>query len=206
MNLWVGFGIIFLTAATITGAIAAYHRKLDMMATTDKLTGLANRQVFDGAMAHLLKSRRRATRPFALLLCDIDHFKQVNDTLGHLRGDEVIRKVAETALGVLRDTDVVCRWGGEELIVLAHNCALDDACKLAESLRSTIADQAVFVPDDGTRVTVSVGVTTHAAGDSMDMLLARVDKALYRAKREGRNCVRVAYPTVATMPELVAAE
>ncbi|MEJ0017659.1 MAG: diguanylate cyclase [Acetobacteraceae bacterium] len=206
MNLWVGFGIIFLTAGTVAGAVAVYHRKLDVMATTDKLTGLANRQVFDARIAHLLRSRRRGFRPFALLLCDIDHFKQINDTLGHLRGDEVIRSVAEATMGVLRETDVVCRWGGEELIILAHNCEMEDAIELAEGLRATIADRALFTPDDGTRVTVSIGVTAYAAGDSMDMMLARVDKALYRAKREGRNCVRAAHETTPPASTLVPAE
>jgi len=156
-------------------------------------------------MAHMLKSRRRGTRPFALLLCDIDHFKDINDTLGHLRGDDVIRTIAATTRGALRDTDVVCRWGGEELIVLARNCELDDACTLAETMRSAIAMQILFKPDDGTRVTVSIGVTAYQAGDTVDAMLARVDTALYRAKREGRNCIRVAgvdpYPR-----ELVAAE
>jgi diguanylate cyclase (GGDEF)-like protein len=210
MNLWVGFGITLLTAVTIACAVAVYHRKLDVMATTDKLTGLANRQVFDSAMAHLLKSRRRNTRQFALLLCDIDHFKRINDTLGHLRGDDVIRAIATTTRRVLRDTDVVCRWGGEELIVLAHNCELEDACELAESLRSAVADQVLFTPDDGTRATISIGVTARRSDDTVDSLPARADAALYRAKREGRNCVRMAdEPTVhlsTTAPVLVAAE
>ena len=205
MNLWVGLGITLLTAATIAAAVTVYHRRLDMMATTDKLTGLANRQVFDSTMAHMLKSRRRGTRPFALLLCDIDHFKDINDTLGHLRGDDVIRTIAATTCGALRDTDVVCRWGGEELIVLARNCELEDACGLAETLRAAIATQVLFKPDDGTRVTVSIGVTAYQAGDTVDAMLARVDTALYRAKREGRNCIRVA--GIDTRPrELVAAE
>lgn len=204
-NLWVGLGITLLTAATIAAAVTVYHRRLDVMATTDKLTGLANRQVFDATMAHMLKSRRRGTKPFALLLCDIDFFKHINDTLGHLRGDDVIRTIASTTSGALRDTDVVCRWGGEELIVLARNCEGDDARHLAETLRAAIATQVLFKPDDGTRVTVSVGVTVYQVGDTIDAMLARVDMALYRAKREGRNCVRVA--NVGSRPrELVAAE
>ena len=192
VNLWLGLGITFLTALTVTAAVTLYHRRLDAKATTDKLTGLANRQAFDETMAHLLKSRRRCARPFALLLCDIDHFKRFNDTLGHLRGDEVIRKVAEIAMATLRDTDMFCRWGGEELIVLARQCDLHDAYELAETLRATIAANAILQPDDGTRATISIGVTEHQPEDTIDAMLARVDKALYRAKREGRNCVRVA--------------
>jgi len=208
-NLWVGLAITLLTAAMIAGAVTVYHRKLDAMATTDKLTGLANRQVFDSTLAHLLKSRRRGTHPFALLLCDIDHFKQINDTLGHLRGDDVIRTIATTMRATLRETDVVCRWGGEELIVLAHNCKLDVACTLAEMLRSAVADQPLFKPDDGTRVTISVGVTAYYPGDTADTMLSRVDAALYRAKREGRDCIRVAeVPDAMRVPPatLIAAE
>lgn len=208
-NLWVGLAITLLTAAMIAGAVTVYHRKLDAMATTDKLTGLANRQVFDSTLAHLLKSRRRGTHPFALLLCDIDHFKQINDTLGHLRGDEVIRTIATTTGATLRDTDMVCRWGGEELIVLARNCELDDACTLAEMLRAAVADQPLFKPDNGRRVTISVGVTAYYPGDTADTMLTRVDAALYRAKREGRDCIRVAEipdPELRAPAALMAAE
>jgi len=162
------------------------------MATTDKLTGLANRQMFDATLARMLQSRRRSARPLAVLLFDIDRFKRINDTLGHLHGDAAIRKVAETARAGLRNTDMVCRWGGEELIALAFNCTLDDAWELAETLRETIATTPIFTPDDGTRVTISVGVTLQRPGDTIDTILSRADRALYRAKQDGRNCVRVA--------------
>jgi diguanylate cyclase (GGDEF)-like protein len=191
-NLWVGFGITLVTAAMIAYAVSLYHRKMNVLASTDKLTGLANRQAFDSVLEQLVRSRRRNTRPFSVLLFDIDHFKRINDTLGHLRGDAVIRRVAEAAARVLRGTDVICRWGGEELIVLALNCQLADATRLAETLRTTIATEPILVPDDGTRVTISVGVTAFLLGDTVDAMLLRVDKALYQAKRDGRNCVRVA--------------
>ena len=164
------------------------------MATTDKLTGVANRQAFDETLEQLVRSKRRNLRPFSVLLFDIDHFKQINDTLGHLRGDTVIRRVAETAARVLRESDMICRWGGEELIVLARNCPLADATGLAESLRATIAMEPILQPDDGTRVTISVGVTGHRPGETVDAILSRVDQALYEAKRAGRNCVRIAEP------------
>jgi diguanylate cyclase (GGDEF)-like protein len=184
--------VILVTAATIGYAVSVFHRKLDTMATTDKLTGLANRQVFDETLARALQSRRRGARSLAVLLLDIDRFKRINDTLGHLRGDDAIRAVADTARAALRNTDLVCRWGGEELIALTFNCSLDDAWELAESLRATMEATPVFTPDDGTRLTVSIGVAAHRPGDSNDTLLTRADRALYRAKRDGRNCVRVA--------------
>jgi len=108
-------------------------------------------------------------------------------------------------MSTLRDTDMVCRWGREELIVLALQCQLHGACELAEKLRATIAADAIFLPDDGTRATISIGVTAHRSGDTIDAMLARVDKAFYRAKREGRNCVRVANE-LDIWADLVAAE
>jgi diguanylate cyclase (GGDEF)-like protein len=204
-NLWVGLGITLVTAGMIGYAVAIYHRRMNVLATTDKLTGVANRQAFDETLEQLVRSRRRSIRPFSLLLLDIDHFKQINDTLGHLRGDVVIRRVAEAAARMLRQADMICRWGGEELIVLAHNCLLADAVRLAETLRSTIAAEPILLPDDGTRITISVGVTSHQPGETVDTILSRVDQALYQAKRDGRNCVRVA-ETAMSCEEIEPAE
>lgn len=194
-NLGLGSLIIFVTAAIVAWAISIYHRKLDMMASTDKLTGLSNRQVFDTALEHLTGGRRRGTRRFSVLLFDIDHFKRINDTYGHLRGDDVIRKVANTTRALLRKTDLICRWGGEELIVLMRDCPLAEACTQAERLRAGIAAQTLFDPDDGTRVTISVGVADFQPGDTVDSILSRVDTALYQAKDEGRDRVRMAAST-----------
>lgn len=193
-NLGLGSLIIFVTATIVAWAISIYHHKLDAMASTDKLTGLSNRQVFDTTLEHLT-ARRRTARRFSVLLFDIDHFKQINDTYGHLRGDEVIRKVASATRSMLRKNDLVCRWGGEELIVLMLDCPLEQARAQAEVLRAGIAAQPLFDPDDGTRVTISVGVADFQPGDTVDSILSRVDTALYQAKDEGRDQVRVAEST-----------
>jgi diguanylate cyclase (GGDEF)-like protein len=194
-SLWIGFTIILATAAVIVWAVTIYHRRLNLLATTDKLTGLANRQWFDDTMERLERvGRRGGARSFAVLLVDIDHFKRINDTLGHLRGDEVIRVIATRTVATLRKTDLVCRWGGEELIIIAYDCDLEGAARLAESLRSNIETAPIHVPDDGTRVTVSVGITVWRKSDTTDRILSRVDRALYQAKRDGRNCVRIALP------------
>jgi diguanylate cyclase (GGDEF)-like protein len=191
-NLWIGLGIILMTALTIAYAVAWFNRRLNIMATTDKLTGLANRQVFDDALEGMLAPRRRPVAPFCLLLFDIDRFKRINDTLGHLRGDAVIRIVAQAAQACIGTADMVCRWGGEEMIVLAENCSLEEAAKRAEALRAAIAATPIMNPDDGTRVTISVGVSECRPGDSSDTILSRADWALYRAKQDGRDCVRLA--------------
>jgi diguanylate cyclase (GGDEF)-like protein len=191
-NLWVGFGIIFITAGIVAWSISIYQRRLDLMATTDKLTGLSNRQVFDTTLEHLIAGRRRGAQGFAVLLFDIDHFKRVNDSYGHVNGDEAIRKIATATRRLLRKSDLVCRWGGEEMIVLALDCPLEEARRLAETLRAGIRIEPLFDPDEGTRVTISVGVTAFQAGDTMDSILSRVDTALFQAKADGGDRVRVA--------------
>jgi diguanylate cyclase (GGDEF)-like protein len=191
-NLWIGLTIILVTALTIAYAVSRFNRRLDMMATTDKLTGIANRQLFDDTLECLLAPRRGVVRPFSLLLFDIDRFKRINDTLGHLRGDTVIRNVAQAAQASIGTTDLLCRWGGEEMIVLTRDCPLEEAAKRAEVLRAAIAVTPIMTPDDGTRVTVSIGVTECRSGDTSDSILSRADWALYRAKQDGRDCVRLA--------------
>jgi diguanylate cyclase (GGDEF)-like protein len=186
INLWIGFFIIFSTAAVIAWTVTLYHRRLNLLATTDKLTGLVNRQAFDDTMRRLERGRRA----FAVMLFDIDDFKRINDTKGHLHGDEVIRTVARLLVAGLRKTDLVCRWGGEEFIIIAYDCDLDEARRLAETLRATIADARIEIAGDSTNVTVSVGVTEWRIGDTVDQMLSRADRALYQAKQDGRNRVQ----------------
>lgn len=191
-NLIIGAAIILLTAGAVAYVISAYQRRLEVMATIDPLTGLCNRQVFDLAIARAIASRRRFGGPFALMLLDVDRFKEVNDTLGHLRGDVVLKRIAMVAGKNLRSTDLICRWGGEELVVLAYDCTLADAARMAEGLRAAIAEAPMQDPDDGSRITVSIGITDGRAGDDVDAVLHRADRALYSAKAAGRNRVMAA--------------
>lgn len=188
-NLLIGIAIILLTIGTIAYAINLYQKRLEDMAVTDKLTGIGNRQLLDIALDQSLKLRRRVTMPFSVILIDIDRFKSVNDTRGHLKGDKAIRGVAQIIKGRVREADLLCRWGGEEFILLAHNCRLDQAKDLAEDLRASIAASPVLESDDGLRVTVSCGVAEARDSDDAESLVGRADRALYRAKDEGRNRV-----------------
>ncbi len=190
INLAIGLIIVFFTIASVAYAIHIYHNQLEEMAITDKLTGLGNRQLFDLALEQAIRMQRRAARPFSIIIFDIDHFKNVNDTRGHLVGDEVIKKLVEAAKRQIRNSDVFCRWGGEEFIVLANDCPELQAMDVAEKLRSSIAMEALVEPDDGLRATVSVGVTTYQSYDDMNSILRRADAALYLAKDDGRNCVK----------------
>lgn len=192
-NLAIGIAIILLTIGTIAYAINLYQKRLEDMAVTDKLTGIGNRQLLDIALDQALKLRKRVPLPMSVLLIDIDRFKSINDTRGHLKGDEVIRKVADVLKERVREADLLARWGGEEFILLAHNCRIANAQELAETLRQAIASAAVLNPDDGLRITVSCGVTECADDDDAETLVGRADRALYRAKDEGRNRVASEY-------------
>ena len=188
-NLLIGIAIILLTIGTIAYAINLYQKRLEDMAVTDKLTGIGNRQRLDIALDQSLKLRRRITLPFSVILIDIDRFKSVNDTRGHLKGDEAIRSVAQIVKARVREADLLCRWGGEEFILLAHNCNLSQAKELAEELRVSIEESPILSTDDGLRVTVSCGVAEARDDDDAESLVGRADRALYQAKDEGRNRV-----------------
>jgi diguanylate cyclase (GGDEF)-like protein len=190
-NLLIGTSIILLTSLAIAYAISGYQSRLEELASTDRLTGLANRQALDMVLDQAIRQFRRAPRPAALILFDIDHFKSINDRLGHLRGDEVIRRVADIARGVVRDADLLCRWGGEELLVLAFDCRLAGGTEIAEKLRRAIAEASFAAVGEDVTVTVSCGVAEMMPGDTADTLVDRADAALYRAKQNGRNRVEI---------------
>lgn len=153
---------------------------------TDPLTQAYNRRHMEACMAEAVaRKRRHGVRNTALLL-DIDHFKDVNDFLGHAQGDEALRKVSALIRARLRATDKVFRMGGEEFLVLLSDTSLQDALALAEALRREIG--AADWPE-GHVLTVSIGVAEQAEGDTWETWVARADIALYRAKRGGRNRV-----------------
>ncbi len=179
---------LVLLAAYIT--ISGYQRRLEEMATTDKLTGAANRQVFDIVFDHITRSFKRQPRPVCLILLDIDHFKQVNDTYGHLGGDIVIQRIVSVMRQHVRDGDTVCRWGGEEFLILLDDCPIERAMTSAESIRLSITTQSVLYGRDKINVTVSMGVAQLRSGETADELIGRADAALYQAKGAGRNQVQ----------------
>ena len=153
---------------------------------TDKLTGLHNRMKLDEALEGETNRAKRYGRRFSIIMLDIDNFKRVNDTYGHLMGDAVLQKVAELLKANLRRTDTVGRWGGEEFLILLPRQNELTAGLVAEKLRATI--EASPFKDVGT-ITSSFGVTESTAEDTTETLVRRADEALYRAKRSGRNCV-----------------
>jgi len=123
------------------------------------------------------------------MMCDLDHFKQVNDAYGHQAGDLVLQAVAETARECIRETDLVCRWGGEEFLFLLPDCGGEKALELAEKIRLAVENRPVTYGRDEIRVTVSLGVAELRPGERQGDLVKRSDVALYAAKAAGRNRV-----------------
>lgn len=164
-------------------------------ALTDPLTGLKNRRAFDLVAQGMLDEAAREQRTLSLVLLDIDHFKRINDAYGHLFGDRVLRAVAGVLSGGIKGRDVATRFGGEEFAVLLPSTDLAGACAVGEQLRAAV--ERGLIRRGGTQesigsITVSLGVAEVAPGENLDKLVERADRALYEAKRAGRNSVRTA--------------
>ncbi len=168
--------------------VVQQQRYLEELASTDRLTGLLNRHAGEAALDEAHELAVRSGRPYSVIMGDIDHFKGVNDSLGHQEGDSVLLEVARILVETKRSTDSVVRWGGEEFLVILPECSLTDASKVAERMRLETQLQTTSAPGLEA-VTMSLGVAQWQPGDHELGLLARADAALYRAKRRGRNRV-----------------
>ncbi len=176
--------------------LVATNKSMARLAHTDTLTGLNNRRALDTEISRLEAPVLDGTSSLSALVCDLDHFKLINDTHGHSTGDAVLRKFGSLVKRQTRTTDLAMRWGGEEFLVLVPGMQLDRAAKRAESLREEVA-RTVFADGKAT-VTVSIGVGQMSKHESMKQFIQRVDEALYEAKRLGRNqVVRSAEPRTA---------
>ena len=175
---------------TLHNKLRAHAGELEALARTDYLTGLHNRRHLEEHLESLVADAKRHGYPLAVLLIDIDHFKQVNDTLGHETGDVVLREVAARLRGSVRGQDIAGRWGGEEFLVLLPHTAAEPAALLAERLRSAVSAAPILSGDAVVTITVSVGGSAAEGADSAE-LLSRADAELYAAKEAGRDQVRM---------------
>ena len=171
---------------------ALLYRDALRAARLDALTGVGNRAALEQTLATELGLANRHGNRFSLLLIDIDHFKRINDGHGHAAGDEALRSVARRLQELTRNSDAVFRYGGEEFVILLRNTDVTSAAILAERLRAAIECAPVRCNDTALSVTISSGLTGFHEGASADALLEQADRALYRAKQEGRNRVSVA--------------
>jgi diguanylate cyclase (GGDEF)-like protein len=172
------------------------------MAIRDALTGLYNYGYFKEALHYEVEKSRRYHTPLSLIFLDIDDFKRVNDTLGHLKGDKIMRQVAGILKKGIRHADLLCRYGGDEFVMLLSQTPPEQAMVLAERLRQRIAQSSLARLEQGLKVTVSIGVAGLEPEMSMESLVKEADEAHYRAKQAGKN--RVAGPEPAPQPEKTA--
>ncbi|ASF16671.1 diguanylate cyclase [Shewanella xiamenensis] len=185
LSLVVTIGILFISNMTL----GRYQRKLEVMASTDKLTGAANRQVFEEYFHQALDKANLSQTPISVLLVDIDHFKKVNDSYGHSIGDLVLKTVTNLLRSQLKQQDILCRWGGEEFLVLLPEMDLSHAAELAERFRDSISQRELKVNGVHIAITVSIGVAEYQKLEPAEDLIKRADLALYQAKEAGRNQV-----------------
>ncbi len=195
-----GAEILANQVALLLEKIRLYH-EVEHASRTDLLTGLLHHSSFKQLLAEEIERAKRTDRPLSLLMCDVDHFKSVNDTYGHRVGDQVLVAVARKLRETLRVSDIIARYGGEEFALLLPATGVDGAFEIADRLRALIGQATIAAHTETeehqlTR-TVSIGVATlplHA--DSGETLLERADAALYQAKRTGRDRVVVATATI----------
>ena len=214
----VGYGLLFavgreradyplngllIGAAAITAVVMARQirvstensrllAKLQRLAAVDGLTSILNRRGFFEMGERLLTSAAGTQRRLTVLMIDVDNFKAVNDRLGHAAGDEVLVEVARRTVVELRKSDVIGRYGGDELGVVIPDCALAHGFEVAERIRRAVGSAAIVTADGAVQATLSIGVAEVQPGQSFSDALAQADAALYRAKDAGRGCTRAA--------------
>ncbi|HJV52857.1 MAG TPA: diguanylate cyclase [Noviherbaspirillum sp.] len=194
--LW--FSILLITHTRIERELEDARGKAELASRTDSLTGLRNRQHFEAEIRREIERSSRYGQPVSLVIFDIDHFKRVNDLHGHLAGDEVLVEVARCASAMTRSSDLLCRWGGEEFVLLMPGTG-EDAFMASDKLRRYIERHAF--PQVGT-VTISAGLAQLRVDDNPATWVRRADNALYRAKSRGRNRVEKEAPDLASASPL----
>jgi diguanylate cyclase (GGDEF)-like protein len=182
-----------LESIAAQAAVALQNARLYDMAMVDGLTGLFVRRYFDARLDEEIQRSRRFDNEFSIVLMDIDDFKQLNDTYGHLVGDRMLRGIADTVRRAMRAVDTAARYGGEEFAMILPRTALLDAYNQAERIRQQIADFRLDAEGHVLSVTASFGIASHPDGGAADAeaLIRLADRALYRAKRTGKDRVEL---------------
>ena len=173
--------------------IAELEEELRYRATRDALTNIYNRGAIMDVLQKEVARQARSQHAVSIIFCDLDRFKEVNDTLGHQAGDDVLREVTQRMAHVMRPYDSFGRYGGEEMLCVLPNCDLPGALEVAERMRAAVADTPVQTNYGAVQITVSIGVASMSRDEvsSLAQFLQRADNALYRAKQNGRNCVTI---------------
>jgi diguanylate cyclase (GGDEF)-like protein len=175
--------------AVVALAVLMVHRYLSLLvhaATHDHLTGALNRQALDAAGEHALASAQRSGAPLSLILVDVDGLKHVNDTYGHNAGDAALRAVMRAARATTRRTDLVCRWGGDEFVVMLPSCPLQQAKGIAAGMSTGVRSARTGRSGLVAPISISTGVAAWSPGDGLDDLIGRADAAMYASRRTDR--------------------
>lgn len=186
-NLLLCLFITTLVVALTYMALKRYHFEVESAAAIDKLTNLPNRKAFDIVISVLLNDSQRHKTPLGLMLLDLDHFKAISDTYGHLAGDYVLTETAETLRSTMRSEDFICRWGDEEFVIVVRDCDAPHLMLLAEKIRAAIEAANNTFKGTSIIVTTSLCVATRIGGEEIDHMIYRADNALYKAKHAGCN-------------------
>ena len=191
-NVAVVFAMAAYTARFYYATVRRAEKRLAEQAATDPLTGLSNRRNLLTLAEQVQAQALRTNLPTALVIADIDHFKRINDQLGHDAGDQVLVHIGLLLSRTCRAQDIVARWGGEEFLILLPATNGEAALALAERIRQTVAAQPLGYANASITPALSLGVAELEPGETLDSAIARADHALYRSKEEGRNRVTVA--------------
>ncbi|TWI58707.1 diguanylate cyclase (GGDEF)-like protein [Pseudomonas duriflava] len=192
---WHLFVALMVTTAVlilVSLVLRRFQRRIEALAMQDTLTELPNRRGFGLLAEQALHESRRQQSPLSVAVLDIDHFKLLNDTFGHQTGDTVLRGFARMLRENLRQSDLLCRWGGEEFLILLKDTPADKALILAEKLRDKAAKLQFSHDDVSIQITVSIGVAQLRPNENLEQLIGRGDRALYSAKQRGRNRIVLA--------------
>ncbi len=198
----VGVGRNITARKTVEAELRRVQEELEFKATHDSLTLLLNRGAILDMLAREVSRSVRSGGSLAILLADVDHFKNVNDTHGHPIGDDILREVARRLLGAVRAYDLAGRYGGEEFLIVLPDCGASDALARADQLRAAIAEQPMLTAQGPISTAVSIGVIVAQdwGQPTSETILREVDNALYAAKASGRNCCKLAVPSVQAPP------
>lgn len=200
--------VTFATVLVLAGfgaVLGVLRERVEELSLTDPLTRLWNRRHFESQLELEVQRARRYRKPLTLLILDLDRFKNVNDRFGHPEGDRVLRVISQMVRDSFRKTDIVCRYGGEEIAVIAPETSFAEALSLAERTRERISQTVIPVTGEPFRITVSIGLATLKDGaEGGSELMATADAALYRAKADGRNACRGDEHSIASRREAPA--
>lgn len=180
------FSLIFISEMKLSSTQLRHQNEiLNKLASTDPLTGLYNRRSMDVFLNQALKSNSG----FSIIMCDIDDFKKVNDTYGHDFGDIVLREVAQITSQQVSGSGYVCRWGGEEILILINSSSKEKARRIAENIRRNVANHVFELSNRWIHCTLTIGISAYQDGNSVEDTITNADYNLYRGKRNGKNRV-----------------